>query len=206
MIEAATFLLMTPEGARMRRAAKLVAPPAPRSPPAAPHTTRIVMPGWHTIAALQLRIDPRVVERESLEQAQREMLARAKAAAAIVVDLPGPEGLTRAAHDPHDPATWRCCFPVIRWKQADIATPPKPHTSRLLCAVIDDDSSFPLTHDLAPSQPRRELEPTEGHAGAIAVAATSRRSPASSPIHATQFVRSRAAPPRFHPARSARRT
>ena len=37
MVEAAIFLLMTPEGARMRRAAKVVAPPAPRA-------TCIVMP------------------------------------------------------------------------------------------------------------------------------------------------------------------
>jgi len=53
MIEAAIFLLMTPEGAWMRHETKLVAPPAPPPPPAVPLSTRIVMPGWHTIAALQ---------------------------------------------------------------------------------------------------------------------------------------------------------
>ena len=167
MIEAATFLLMTPEGARMRRAAKLVAPPAPPTPPTAPHSTRITMPGWHTIAALHPRIDPRVVEREAREreQAQREALERAMAAATIVADLDG-----KGPHDPLNPATWRCCFPVIRWKHAQPALPPRAQVSRLHCAVLDDNSNFPLTHDLTPSKPQREPEPVDGHPGAIAVA------------------------------------
>ncbi len=167
MIEAATFLLMTPEGARMRREAKLAAPPASPAPPARPHSTRIVMPGWHTIAALHPRIDPRVVEREAREheQAQREALERAMNEVTVIADLPG-----KGAHDALDPATWRCCFPVIRWKQAEPAAPQKPQTSRLLCAVLDDDSNFPITHEMVPRLQSREAEPVDGHPGAIAVA------------------------------------
>ena len=73
MIEAITFLLMTPEGAKLRRETPKCTPPTPPAPKpkSAPHKITIAMPGWHTIAALRPRIDPRVVERE-----QREALAR----------------------------------------------------------------------------------------------------------------------------------
>jgi hypothetical protein len=76
----------------------------------------------------------------------------------------------KTVQDALDPATRRCCFTVIRWKQTEIATPQKPQTLRLHCAVLDDDSSFPLTHDLTPYQQQRAPEPVDGHPGAIAVA------------------------------------
>lgn len=167
MIEAATFLLMTPEGARMLRAAKPETPPPPPAPPTAPHATRILMPGWHTIAALQPRIDPRIAQREAREreQAEREALERALQGIAISADLPG-----QGAHDPRDSSTWRCHFPVIRWKQAEAAAPPTREPPRLLCAVIGEDTNFPVTHDVIPRKPMRESDPIDGHAGAIAVA------------------------------------
>lgn len=77
IIEAARILL-TPEGQRLRAATPQVEPP---QPPPAPfvkkirHMTTIPMPGWHTIAALRPRIDPRVAEREARER--REALERA---------------------------------------------------------------------------------------------------------------------------------
>lgn len=78
IVEAATFLLMTPEGHKLRTETPKVAPPAPPHPvgPAKQHqpSTRIRMPGWQTIAALHPFVDPRVVERE-----QREALERSRA-------------------------------------------------------------------------------------------------------------------------------
>lgn len=93
MIEAITFLTMTPEGVHLRRETPKREPPAP---PPLPGTrkpvTRIPMPGWHTIAALRPRIDPRIAERE----------AKLAAEAAPI--------------DPHDPENWSCRFNVIRWR------------------------------------------------------------------------------------------
>ena len=171
MIEAATFLLMTPEGARMRREAKLVAPPSPPAPPPAPHSTRILMPGWQTIAALRPRIDPRVVEREAREreQAEREALARAMEADAITVDLPGVDSSAQGAPDPADPATWRCKFPIIRWRV------PKPERApdRAARAAIDfigEDTHFPVLFDMIPPEDEDGPDAAEGHPGAIAIA------------------------------------
>lgn len=76
LVEAVTFLL-TPEGQRLRAATPQIEPPQPPSPAAVAKPVRkitIPMPGWHTIAALQSRVDPRIAEREQREQ--REALER----------------------------------------------------------------------------------------------------------------------------------
>jgi hypothetical protein len=158
MIEAATFLLMTPEGARMRREAKLVTPPSPPAPPAAPHSRRIVMPGWHTIAALQPRIDPRVVEREALERAQH--------AIGIAADLPG-----KGAPDPLDPKTWRVRLQVIHWEHdKPEPNPASARKSRVFCAVLDTDSHFPITDAMIPRRPPKDVTAPDVEPNALAFA------------------------------------
>lgn len=104
IMEAAPFLLMSPEGRRLREDTPKIDPPAPPRPTALPvgvakpaHSTRIETAGWNTIAALLPRIDPRVVERE-----QREALERRIAGLeALTQDAPAA-----AAADNCDPENW----------------------------------------------------------------------------------------------------
>lgn len=101
MTETAALLLMTPEGRRLRTETPKIEPPAPPPPVGAAkprHSTRIVMPGWRTLAASHPRIDPRVVEREKRE--------------ALELRIAGLETLTQ---DPLDPQAWRCGFGVLHW-------------------------------------------------------------------------------------------
>lgn len=148
MTEAAEFLLMTPEGRRLRETTQTIEPPTPPPPPAQPvgtpkprHSILIEMPGWRTIAALQPYIDPRVVEREQREQ--REALERRIAGLeSLTQDLP-----ENAGHDSNDPDHWRCRFSVLRWihegEHSPVQTRPAlpAHRPRLLTF---DDSSFPV--------------------------------------------------------------
>ena len=143
MTEAATFLLMTPEGRKLRTETPKIDPPAPPAPVGVArtkHSTRILMPGWQTIAAHQPYVDPRVVEREQREQR-----------AALERRIAGLESLTEdtpesAGQD--DPDAWRCGFRVLRWvhPSPDAPPPPKPvalpaNRPRLM---IFDDSNFPV--------------------------------------------------------------
>lgn len=127
MIEAATFLLMTPEGRRLRAETPKITPPAPPAPVAAAKpafATRILMPGWQTIAAFHPVVDPRVAARE-------QPLA----------------DVATTAPDRDDPGTWRCGFRVLRWihDQMDEApatrTPLPPNRPRLLSF---NDTNYPI--------------------------------------------------------------
>ena len=163
MIEAATFLLMTPEGRRLRAETPKITPPAPPAPVAPAKSgvakpvfaTRILMPGWQTIAAYHPQIDPRVTERE-----QREALERRLASA------------TTSAPDPDNPGTWRCGFRVLRWvhdhaeESPPLKTPLPPNRPRL---ISFDDSNYPIVAGMtvATTTPRATApgENTEIHKG-----------------------------------------
>ncbi len=152
-IEAITFLLMTPEGARLRRETpKREPPPAPPLPGTKKPITRIAMPGWHTIAALRPRIDPRVAERE----------ARLAAEAPPI--------------DPYDPENWSCRFGVLSWRHPrpdaddDVATC-QPAARSMLESFID--TTFPIVlgptmADLA--SPKPEQPKPEGDRAAFSLA------------------------------------
>ncbi len=157
MTEAATFLLMTPEGRRLRAETPKIDPPAPPPPSASQfgavakpqHSTRILMPGWHTIAAHHPYIDPRVVEREQREQ--REALERRIAGLeTLTSDLP-------TGADANDPKAWTCSFRVLHWVHdrhdhtCDDEVLPKPPVlpaNRPRLMIFDDagvaDSHFPI--------------------------------------------------------------
>jgi len=73
-VEAVTFLLTTPEGARLR---SRVTPAQPEPIRAKAPSRLMPAPGWHTIAAAHPRVDPRIAE-----NAERARLAAEAAAAA----------------------------------------------------------------------------------------------------------------------------
>ncbi len=97
IIQAATWLLMTPEGRRMVREVPKQQPPEPRKPfqKVQPHRITIPHPGWNTIAQMWRPETP---------------------------PPPKPE-----PKDKSDPANWRCGFPVVGWNRStrDPDAPPE---------------------------------------------------------------------------------
>ena len=81
--EALIYLLMTPEGRKLLKTTPkraLPSPPPPVGVKKHTHKVTIPMPGWQTIAALQPRIDPRIVAPEPpapADQSAPENLSRA---------------------------------------------------------------------------------------------------------------------------------
>ncbi len=148
MTEAATFLLMTPEGRRLREETPKIEPPAPPPPVGVPkpqHETRILMPGWQTIAALRPYVDPRIVEREQREH--REAIERRIAGLeALTQDAPANADAADA-----DAAHWRCRFRVLRWVHDQPDAGPQASLLRPRCIGFDD-SQLP---DRRPHDSRR---------------------------------------------------
>ena len=180
LVEASAWLL-TPEGRALRAATPQIVPPAPPPPTfvAKPtHKITIALPGWHTIAALRPRIDPRVVERE-----QREALAAASQSIEAVAKpaqiTKSFSGLTRESFsvsprtiaaaktntrpkprtNSHQPPHGVRGFQIVHWRhpEPEDAPPPPPRRvkGRLLLALPAEDSTFDLLGDLTPSAIRR---------------------------------------------------
>ena len=80
------------------------------------------MPGWHTIAALQPRIDPRI-------------------------EQPEPEPT-----DKTDPASWACRFRVLGWQMPEPDDDPPPPTPprRSWISTLDNDTTYPLVRNPDP--------------------------------------------------------
>ena len=194
LVEASAWLL-TPEGRALRAATPQAAPPA--APPPAfvakpTHKITIALPGWHTIAALRPRIDPRVVERE-----QREALAAASQSIEAVAKpaqlTESFSGLTRDSFsvsprtiatakkrspaqpttDLHQPPPHGVRgFQIVRWRHPEPEEapppPPQPVKGRLLLALPAEDSTFDLLGDLTQSATHRA--PREACPAATALA------------------------------------
>ncbi|MDP3495055.1 MAG: hypothetical protein Q8R82_18235 [Hyphomonadaceae bacterium] len=116
--EALIYLLMTPEGRRLlANTPKMPMPDAP--PPVGvkknSHKITISMPGWQTIAALQPRIDPRIVAPEPITPAEQ----------------PVPENLSRP-------------FRVLGWIHPRPEEPPEKEKPRRRWISTFEDSNFPL--------------------------------------------------------------
>ena len=97
--EAATLLLMTPEGMKMRREARVIALPV-RTPPKPPPPRGAMITGSRTIAVF----DPHTLA-----------VLRPGARAPAIVATPT---------DPKTPTTRRCAFKVMHWVHPDDDTPP----------------------------------------------------------------------------------
>lgn len=145
IVEATTHLLMTRDGARLRAETPKIDPPPPPKPVGvkAPNaSTRILMPGWHTIAALRPVIDPRIVEREQREAAEQ----RRRDVEAFMRGEP--------ADPASDPSTWNCRLNVLRWVHPDDpdAPPPQPKPAPLAKPPFKvfsyEDTNFPTHADL----------------------------------------------------------
>ncbi len=166
--EAATFLLMTPDGMKLRREARIMALPA-REPPKPPPPRGALVTGSRLIATF----DPRT----------------------YAVLRPNPVAVSAPAirttpHDANDPATWRCSFKVLRLvhPEPDDAPPPskKPTGPRPRLITFDDIVSF------TPTRPRRQSPaarrwrrplPRPPHRGAVARARKTRaRHPPHRPL------------------------
>ncbi|MEQ1783338.1 MAG: hypothetical protein ABMA14_18435 [Hyphomonadaceae bacterium] len=106
--EAATYLLMTPEGMKLRREARIISLPT-RTPPAPPprHKAALVT-GSRTLAVL----DPVTL--------------------AVLRPVQPVAAAKPATHDPHDTTTWRCAFRVIGWAhpEDDAKAPSKSAPSK----------------------------------------------------------------------------
>lgn len=157
VVEATTYLLMTPQGARLRATTPKVDAPAPPAPvgvrkPA--FSTRILMPGWHTIAALRPVVDPRVAERE-----QREALERRRAE--VEAYMKGETTLAPA----DDPAGWTCRLNVLRWRypRESDAPPPKaaPPAKPPFRVFEHCDTNFPIHPDLVLREAPRAFDPDD---------------------------------------------
>jgi hypothetical protein len=96
LVRAFSFLLMTPEGRRLMRETPKMAMPEPAKPPARgnPFSTKIPMPGWHTIAQNQ---------RAFAEQRKIEQQRAAE----------------QVARDRHDPENWGGGFRVVGWRMPE---------------------------------------------------------------------------------------
>jgi hypothetical protein len=108
LVRAFCFLMMTPEGRRMMRETPKMAMPSPPKPPGQPsnpHSTKVIMPGWHTIARNW---------RAAMEQRKRDEAREAE----------------RAARDRHDPANWGGGFRVLGWSFPEDETSSLPANSR----------------------------------------------------------------------------
>ncbi len=106
-IDAVTWLLMTPAGARLRRS---VTPAQPQPIRAKADTRLMPAPGWHTIAATHPRIDPRIAE-----NAERARLAAEAAAAAAPQpsdedNEDGDDASMDFGLGAANPASWACSF------------------------------------------------------------------------------------------------
>lgn len=119
--EAITYLLMTPQGLKLLASTPKITPPLPPSTKG-PQKTTIPMPGWHTIAALQPRIDPRIVQPE-----------------------PQPKDKT-------DPASWACRFRVLGWimPEPDDDPPQPAPPRRSWISTLDTDTAYPLVRNPNP--------------------------------------------------------
>jgi hypothetical protein len=135
VVEAATYLLMTPEGRRLRAETPKITPPAPPQPVGArktPPTIRILLPGWQTIAAYHPRIDPRVVERE-----QREALERR---------LADYDKLTQDT--PDDLSGLNCRFSILRWSHPERDPTPVQPAKRRSTVGLYSDTTFPIVRGM----------------------------------------------------------
>lgn len=180
LVEASSWLL-TPEGRALRAATpQATLPAAPPLPFVAKptHKTTIALPGWHTIAALRPRIDPRVVERErreALEAARQSVEAVAKPAqvtesfsgltrdsfsvsprtSAAAKTSPRAKPNAPRAQPPHGVRG----FQVVHWGHPEPEEapppPPRPVRGRLLLGFPADDSTFDLVGDLTQPATRR---------------------------------------------------
>ena len=178
MTEAATFLLMTPEGRRLREETPKIEPPAPPPPPVGvprpSHQTRILMPGWQTIAALQPYVDPRIVEREQREH--REALERRIAGLeALTQDAPANADAADA-----DQTHWRCRFRVLRWVHDQPDAGPQASLPRPRCIGFAD-TNFPIVAGMTvvdraqrASETSDDAAPRNGHDLARRIEALSR--------------------------------
>ncbi|HEX5007622.1 MAG TPA: hypothetical protein VFV70_10945 [Hyphomonadaceae bacterium] len=100
------FLLMTPQGQKLRRETpKIAMPMAPHQRPAPVHKTTIPAPGWHTIA----------------QNWRAAMEAR---------KLDEQRGAARAALDRYDPENWGGAFRVVHWQF------PEPEDKRPVPAAL----------------------------------------------------------------------
>lgn len=139
--EAATFLLMTPEGMKLRREARILALPArtPSQPP--PRKTSALVTGVRTLAVF----DP-------------VTLAVMRPSAPVAAIKPA----TRDPNDAHDPCKWRCAFKVMRWVHPDDddRTPSKKPGSRPRLFTYDDIVAFK-------PKPRHESPERDTRAGAV---------------------------------------
>lgn len=116
--EALIYLMMTPEGRRLLKTAPkipLPSPPPPVGVKKSSHKVTIPMPGWQTIAALQPRIDPRIIAGET----------------PAPVDQTSPENLSRP-------------FRVLGWNHPQPDDPPPKENPRRNWITTLDDSNFPL--------------------------------------------------------------
>jgi len=129
LIEAVTYLLMTPSGQKLLRTAKpcrIPEPPAPPPPPQSPARTAFtpaMQAALQTIACLRPRIDPRIAARE--ERERREALAAALAAQA------------------ETPARTR--FSVLRWTSDKVIPEAPERTSGPWVDVLDE--AYPWRDD-----------------------------------------------------------
>lgn len=122
VIEAITWLLMTPGGQKLLRTARPCAipkdpePPPPPQSPARAAFAAAMQAALQTIACLRPRIDPRVAERE--ERQRREALAAARAAQAE--------------------APMRTRFPVLHWTGDKVIREAPERTSGPWVDVLDE--------------------------------------------------------------------
>lgn len=147
-VDAITFLLMTPEGARLRRTIRPAARAA-REEAAPQNPCLMPAPGWHTIAATHPRIDPRIAEREAREAALSSAMVGAHDDA-----LSDGHGLGAA-----NPSSWQCRFhatpnfnPYTDEPESDSDLPPAPQR-RARIELLGDDSYFPRLPAPAPLPP-----------------------------------------------------
>jgi hypothetical protein len=144
VVEALTFLLMTPEGAKMRREAKPVAIPAPPGPVAKPQPMterdRFRAMAMQSIAAHHPRIDPRVVERE--ERQRREALEARKAA--FYEENPFSDPLRRSP------------FRVFGWMHEAGLPPEYTPKRRVWAEILDAPDMLAPIHTQRPRAPETE--------------------------------------------------
>lgn len=117
--EAATFLLMTPEGMKLRREARIIALPV-RAPPKPPPRQGALITGSRRLAVF----DPHTLA----------VLRPGEPAAAIKPDT----------HDSNEPKTWRCSVKVMHWvhPEDDDAAPKKKPGPRPRLFSYDDIVTF----------------------------------------------------------------
>lgn len=160
-VEAVTFLLMTPEGARLRRSVT----PAQPEPVRAKAPSRLMpAPGWHTIAATHPRIDPRIAE-----NAERARLAAEAAARDSHVTQGGEDdeseddGFKGLGLEAADPASWACSFHAkvdfnLYTDDCTESAPATLPTNRPRIEDMFDDADFPRPRDRKPRAASPEPE------------------------------------------------